>query len=120
ACAAVADAYAADRLALRALREPAPEPPRDLWARTAAGIEREAAARKRPQRGAAPRPGRPGPAVGALSALAVVAVVMVATALSGGFLGNFGGSLASGQPGPSQLASLRVAPTAIAVGAGQV
>jgi hypothetical protein len=45
---------------------------------------------------------------------------MVATALSGGFLGNFGGSLASGQPGPSQLASLRVAPTAIAVGASQV
>ena len=40
-CAAVAAEYAAQRLELRALREPTPVPPRDLWARTAAAIERE-------------------------------------------------------------------------------
>ena len=47
-CRAVADAYAADQLALRGLRETTPEPPRDLWARTAAGIEQEAAAPRPP------------------------------------------------------------------------
>ena len=41
------------------------------------------------------------PAVGALSALAVVAVVLVATALSGGFLGDHGIALASSHPGES-------------------
>ncbi|HET9083609.1 MAG TPA: zf-HC2 domain-containing protein [Candidatus Limnocylindrales bacterium] len=40
-CAAVAAAYAADRQALRGLRDQPPEPPRDLWARTAAAIEAE-------------------------------------------------------------------------------
>ncbi|HVA87685.1 MAG TPA: hypothetical protein VNF73_15375, partial [Candidatus Saccharimonadales bacterium] len=46
-CAAVAAAYAADREALRRLV--APEPPRDLWARTATGLdatERDMAHRK--------------------------------------------------------------------------
>ena len=38
-CAATAAAFEEDRLALRALRDNAPEPPRDLWARTAAAIE---------------------------------------------------------------------------------
>ena len=38
-CAAIAAAYAADREALHSLRQDAPEPPRDLWARTAAAIE---------------------------------------------------------------------------------
>src|SRR5262245_29192202 len=40
ACRAVAATYDQQRLALRALA--APEPPRDLWARTAARIEQEA------------------------------------------------------------------------------
>src|SRR6185369_82136 len=40
-CAAIAADYAAQRLELRALREPAPVPPRDLWARTAAALEQE-------------------------------------------------------------------------------
>ena len=39
-------AYEADRLALRGLRDRAPEPPRDLWARTAAAIERESASHR--------------------------------------------------------------------------
>lgn len=42
--------YAAQRLELRALRGRAPEPPRDLWARTAAAIEREAGFRARQPR----------------------------------------------------------------------
>ena len=46
ACLATAEAYESDRLALRWLGTTMPEPPRDLWARTSAGIEREAAGRR--------------------------------------------------------------------------
>ena len=120
ACTAVAEAYAADRLALRLLRDAIPDPPRDLWARTAAGIEREASLRGRAGRSAGPGPARSRSPIGVLSGIAVVAVVLVATALSGGFLGNFGVALASSQPAESQDASLRAIPTAIAVGAGEV
>ena len=42
ACSQVAAGYDEDRLALRSLRGHEPEPPRDLWARTSAAIEREA------------------------------------------------------------------------------
>jgi anti-sigma factor RsiW len=42
-CAATAAAFEDDRLALRALRDQAPEPPRDLWARTSAALDRELA-----------------------------------------------------------------------------
>jgi len=41
-CASAAAEYATQRLELRTLRERSPQPPRDLWARTAASIEREA------------------------------------------------------------------------------
>jgi anti-sigma factor RsiW len=41
-CAAAAMEYVAQRRELRAMRDHAPVPPRDLWARTAASIEREA------------------------------------------------------------------------------
>ena len=44
-CAADLAAYTADRELLRALRDHAPEPPRDLWARTAAAIEQDHARR---------------------------------------------------------------------------
>jgi hypothetical protein len=40
-CTVVADEYKAQRLELRLLRDRMPEPPRDLWARTAAAIESE-------------------------------------------------------------------------------
>ncbi len=40
------EAYLADRSLLRSLRDRPPEPPRDLWARTAAAIEREAGRRR--------------------------------------------------------------------------
>ena len=120
ACLAVAEAYVADRLALRRLRDAIPEPPRDLWARTAAGIEGEAVARGRARESGRPSPARSRPAIGVLSGLVVVALVLVATALSGGFLGNFGVALASSHPAQSQTASFLPGPTAIAVGAGQV
>lgn len=47
ACRRVAAAYEADRAALRKLRSTPPIPPRDLWARTAAAIEREPRFRER-------------------------------------------------------------------------
>ena len=116
-CAAIAEGYATDRAMLRRLRDANPEPPRDLWARTATGMEREASARGRRRAASSPPPSRP--AIGALSGLAVVAVVLVATALSGGFLGNGGIALASSHP-ESPAVSLRAAPTPLAVDAGQV
>jgi hypothetical protein len=75
-CTAVANAYEDDRLALRAFRDQPPEPPRDLWARTSAGIE--AAGGRRPARGS----GRSLP-IGALSGVMVVAVVVGVSLLSG-------------------------------------
>jgi predicted anti-sigma-YlaC factor YlaD len=122
-CAAVAHAYASERMALRSLRDDQPEPPRDLWARTAAGIERESAARRQARR--EPRPSRRRrptslPALSALSGLAVVALVVVATAISGGFLGQVRRDVPASVS--VALASQPIAPqpTAIAVGAGNV
>lgn len=82
ACRAVADAYAAQALAIRTL--PLPEPPRDLWARTAAALDaevrRDARARRRRGRqagrsfGSAP--------LGALAGAMVVVVVVGAALLA--------------------------------------
>ncbi len=83
ACRAVAKAYEADRVALRALRDITPEPPRDLWARTAARIEHEAGGHGRSARLTTVSSRWP---LGAMSAIAVVAIVIGATALSGGWL----------------------------------
>ena len=86
ACSQVAAGYDEDRSALRALRGHEPEPPRDLWARTSAAIEREAG---RPRKSAArPSRSRSGrrPALGVLSGVAVIAVVIGASLLSNGFL----------------------------------
>jgi hypothetical protein len=49
-CGGAAEDYAAQRLQLRAGRDHVPEPPRDLWARTAAAIEHEARFRDRRSR----------------------------------------------------------------------
>lgn len=120
-CRAIAEAYAADGLALRQLGDDIPEPPRDLWARTAAGIERESSARRSAARPARPRRATSLPALGALSGLALVGVVVLATAISGGFLGGIGRDAAF--PSASiALASQEIEPqpTAIAVGAGKV
>ena len=84
ACRVVATLYEADRLALRAMRDRTPEPPRDLWARTSAAIERESAARAGDRAAGATR--RPRPALGVLSGVAVIAVVIGASVMSGGWL----------------------------------
>lgn len=123
-CRAIAEAYAADRLALRQLRDVQPEPPRDLWARTAAGIEREAARQRGVRAGGTGaerrRQATSRPALGVLSGLSVVAVVVIATAISGGFLGRVGLD-ATGPNSSIALASQAIAePTAMAVGAGRV
>jgi hypothetical protein len=89
-CSAAAADYAAQRLELRALRQQAPVPPRDLWARTAASIEREARHRSiAPQR----RSRRASIAPYALLAGALVVAIVI-------------GSLSSiRQPGPTASAA---------------
>jgi hypothetical protein len=82
-CRSIAAAYEADRLSLRALRDRQPVPPRDLWARTAAAIERESARGGRGRRSAARRWSTP--ALGMLSPVAVIVVVLGATIMTGGF-----------------------------------
>lgn len=121
ACRAIVDAYAADRQILQQLREQAPEPPRDLWARTAAGIERERAAQPPARRASRGRRATSLPALSALSGLAVVGVVVVATAISSGLLGPARRPDVVATPSVA-FASLGIPPqpTAIAVGAGEV
>lgn len=79
-CTSVAAQYDADRVALRALRDAPPEPPRDLWARTAAAIEQESGGRRNPQRATRRASRIP---LGALSGIAVIALVVGVSALSG-------------------------------------
>jgi hypothetical protein len=119
-CHSIAAAYEADRLALRSLRDRQPEPPRDLWARTATAIERESAARGGGRRQASGRSRRM-PALGVLSGVAVIAVVIGASLLSGGYL-NRPITVPVSSPPPVAVASTGTspAPTPIAVGAGSV
>jgi hypothetical protein len=108
------EAYLADRQLLRGLRESQPEPPRDLWARTSAAIEREAARHARGQNGfqlgdrLVPRQVRV--PLGILSGV-LVALVVVATSLAPrndiGVLpsaGDSGIAHVSPEVGPSPLA----------------
>ncbi|MCI0582457.1 MAG: hypothetical protein L0227_06100, partial [Chloroflexi bacterium] len=76
------EAYRADRDLLRGLRDTTPEPPRDLWARTAAALEREA----RRRHGGAARRVEPtarsrwrGFPLGAAAAALIVVVVLGTT-----------------------------------------
>ncbi|MGH2477424.1 MAG: anti-sigma factor, partial [Candidatus Limnocylindrales bacterium] len=82
-CAAVAAAYEADRGALRTLRARPPEPPRDLWARTAAAIERGSSAGRATETVPATRRGSRFP-LGAMAGIAVIALVVGVSTLSGG------------------------------------
>lgn len=120
ACTAIASAYEDDRLALRSLRDQRPEPPRDLWARTAAAIEGESSV----SAGSASRRGRLASLpIGALSGLTVVAVVVGVSLLSGSisiYPDTENGVTGEGGEGPS-LASATpetaaVDPTPFAVG----
>ena len=96
-CAAAAADYASQRLELHALRDRAPQPPRDLWARTAVAIEQEARHRSHAQRGGVRRPVL---APYALLAGALVVAVVVGTLTSqGGIVGPSGGGAPSGSAG---------------------
>jgi hypothetical protein len=119
-CRAIADAYAADRLLLRKLGENLPEPPRDLWARTAAAIDREGAAQPRNHHASRGRRATSLPALSALSGLAVVGVVVVATAISSGLLGPAGRDEVASPSVAQASLEIPAQPTAIAVGAGKV
>ena len=82
-CTNVAAQFAADQLALRALRDAPPQPPRDLWARTASAIEQESGG----GRSAASRSSRGSRLpLGALSGVAVIAVVIGVSTLSANLL----------------------------------
>ena len=123
-CSAIATAYLADREALRDLRSSTIEPPRDLWARTAAGIETAAAGGGRSgirwSRSAA--------------AVSGIAVLVVFVGLGGMSAGLFGGSTpgpitadaspiaTASEPSATSAATTAptTAPTPLAVGAGDV
>ena len=127
-CRVVAASYTADRDALRALRGKTPVPPRDLWARTAAAIEREAERSPRDRRARDRRPSsRSNLPLGVIAGVAVIALVVGVSTLSGGTF-RIGGSVpssASASPDIAVLASPAGTPSAaeatpIAVGAGDV
>lgn len=134
ACASIAASYVSDRQALRALRDQQPEPPRDLWARTAAAIEQLS----NESNESAISDGEPvsvrgrglrGLPVGAMSAVVVVVVVVGATLLSNGIRPR-SIATAPGAPGGAPSAAASVAPevatdggaepTPFKVGAGDV
>ena len=126
ACLATAQAFEADRLALRSLRDIAPEPPRDLWARTSASIEQVAAGHRRASTG----PARQSPLArwGAVAGIAVVVVVVGSAVLSGGWPGSPSGVATGPQDSvtavltPPPLPGMEIGPgaTPIVVDAGAV
>src|SRR5690348_11014743 len=112
-CAAIAADYAAQRLELRALREPAPVPPRDLWARTAAAIEQES------RHGARGRARRSSLRPFALLAGALVVAIAVGTLTSSQWLFGNPTTAPGTQPPAIAVATpspVPVAPTPLAVG----
>lgn len=122
-CTSVASQFVADRLALRALRDAAPQPPRDLWARTAAAIEQESGGGRSAD--ARTRRGSRLP-LGALSGIAVIAVVIGVSTLSSSLLTQ---SQTAGPEetirhsttnGEDPLVPAGAEATPFAVGAGQV
>jgi hypothetical protein len=109
-CRSTADAYEAQRLELRELRDRTPTPPRDLWARTAAAIESESRFRDRRTRTTGWRDRRIlGPSVAITAALVVV--VAVAALTSSQRFGDGGGARS-----PDQVARASEASTSNAAG----
>jgi WD40-like Beta Propeller Repeat len=127
ACRAVLASYEADRAGLRLLRDHQPQPPRDLWARTSAAIEREAVAAGRAPRRAttSPQPAsrrRLAP-MAMVAGVAIVVVVVGASLVSGGFLSSRPNvaDIPQSQPPVAVASSLTSpGPTPLAVGAGAV
>ena len=107
------EAQAADRSLLRSLRDRPIEPPRDLWARTSAAIEREAARGSRGGRSLPTLvPARARVPLGVLSGVLVVIVVVAVSFVPGGSIvpqpagsgGSSGIANGTSSPGPSPLA----------------
>ena len=103
-CREIADAYAAQHLELRALRDSTPPPPRDLWARTAAAIEAEARFRDGHARSSGWR--NPRSLVPSLVITAALVVAVVVGTLTSSQRFNNGGDTRSSAgvalgPGPS-------------------
>jgi hypothetical protein len=119
-CAAAAAEYRSIHDELRGLAMP--EPPRDLWARTAAGLDAVDAARSRSWRAGAA--GLLGFASGSRLALAragavgLTAAVASLALLTGGFLGGRSAPTASGGVQPSGMRSGDPAPVAFVLGNG--
>ncbi len=107
ACRVIAEGYAEDRALLRVL--PMQEPPRDLWARTSAALDRERAQRVGLGPGTAGRPTRI-----RWDALAGLAAVLVVGLLVGRSLLPSGGVPATGQAstGPSAVPGVTLGPAA--------
>lgn len=114
-CRRETEAFAADRELLRSLRDKPIEPPRDLWARTAAALDREAgkrgpADRRADRRSPAPRQrGTRSPwqrlPVGAAAGVLILLVVL-GTALLPGLspqASPSGPPVAVGSPGPTAI-----------------
>lgn len=118
ACRAVADAYLANRALVRSLSWP--EPPRDLWVRTSAALERERSRRQQP---AVRRSWRISP-LGVGGALATFAVLaMVGFLLGRELLPTPGPQTALASPAPTSgvpLVSVRPIATPLSVPAGDV
>ncbi len=117
ACVAVAAEYAAQRDALRAL--PKAEPPRDLWTRTSAALDREQARKASGRRFGLAFERRLMPA-GALAGALVVAVVVTTSIFSTG-IGLLGEVPPPASGAPSiVLPSVAALPTPVTVAAGDV
>ncbi len=110
-CRAVAAGYESDRLALRAL--PPIEPPRDLWARTSAALEREHARRPRSM-SRSPRPWRPVAVLGGGFALVLV-LALVGPGLLSSSQATPGVVAVASNGGPGPIASIAHLPTPIDV-----
>ena len=115
-CRAVAAGYESDRLALRAL--PPIEPPRDLWARTSAALEREHARRPRSM-SRSPRPWGPVAVLGGGFAL-VLALALVGPGLLSSSQATPGVVAVASNGGPGPIASIAHLPTPIVVPPAEV
>ena len=82
-CAAVAADYDTDRLLFAALRDASPQPPRDLWARTAAAIDAEPGQRQPAASRGRRVLGVPAASLAPIAGLAVVAIVVGSALLNG-------------------------------------
>ena len=111
------EAFAADRELLRSLRDKPLEPPRDLWARTAAALDREAAKRGPADRRADRRSPAPrergtgfsqrlpvGAAAGVLILLIIVGTAFLPDVLTRGTPTTPPVALGTGAPGPTPIA----------------